>query len=68
MRKNFGAKPWSYPPPVLMTGLLEYELGGGVCAFTAGRDVELPWTVVQPHQTHSTLLSSPGGNILRQEH
>ena len=37
-----------------MTGLLEYELGGGVYAFTAGRDVELPCTVVQPHQTHST--------------
>ena len=37
-----------------MTGLLEYEFGGGVYAFTAGRDVELPCTVVQPHQTHST--------------
>ena len=37
-----------------MTGLLEYELGGGVRAFTAGRDVDLPCTVVQPHQTHST--------------
>ncbi|MGN0202232.1 MAG: peptidoglycan editing factor PgeF [Candidatus Cryptobacteroides sp.] len=37
-----------------MTALLEYELGGGVRAFTAGRDVELPCAVVQPHQTHST--------------
>ena len=37
-----------------MTGLLEYELGGGVRAFTAGRDIDLPYTVVQPHQTHST--------------
>ena len=37
-----------------MTGLLEYELGGGVRAFTAGRDVDLPCPVVQPHQTHST--------------
>ena len=36
-----------------MTGLLEYELGGGVRAFTAGRDVDLPCAVVQPHQTHS---------------
>ena len=34
--------------------LLEYDMGGGVRAFTAGRDVELPCTVVQPHQTHST--------------
>lgn len=36
-----------------MTGLLEYELGRGVRAFTAGRDVDLPCAVVQPHQTHS---------------
>ena len=37
-----------------MIGLLEYDMGGGVRAFTAGRDVDLPCTVVQPHQTHST--------------
>ena len=36
-----------------MTGLLEYEMGGGVRAFSAGRDVQLPCAVVQPHQTHS---------------
>lgn len=46
-----------------MTGFLEYELGPGVRAFTAGRDVELPCAVVQPHQTHSTnvaLVDRPG--------
>ena len=40
-----------------MTGLLEYDLGGGVRAFTAGRDVPLPCGVVQPHQTHSTVVA-----------
>ena len=40
-----------------MTGLLEYDLGGGVRAFTAGRDVQLPCSVVQPHQTHSTVVA-----------
>ena len=39
-----------------MTGLLEYEMGGGVRAFTAGRDVQLPCAVVQPHQIHSTVV------------
>lgn len=36
-----------------MIGLIEYVLGGGVYAFTAGRDIDLPCTVLQPHQTHS---------------
>ncbi len=36
-----------------MTGFLEYDMGEGVRAFTAGRDIELPCPVVQPHQTHS---------------
>ena len=40
-----------------MTGLLEYDMGGGVHAFTAGRDVPLPCAVVQPHQTHSTVVA-----------
>ena len=40
-----------------MPGLLEYDMGGGVCAFTAGRDVPLPCAVVQPHQTHSTVVA-----------
>ena len=40
-----------------MTGLLEYDMGGGVRAFTAGRDVPLPCAVVQPHQTHSTVVA-----------
>ena len=31
-------------------------MGGGVRAFTAGRDVQLPCAVVQPHQTHSTVV------------
>ena len=47
MRKNFGAKPWSYPQPVLMTGLLEYELGVGVYAFTAGREYPAAGTSMQ---------------------
>ncbi|MGM9740044.1 MAG: peptidoglycan editing factor PgeF [Candidatus Cryptobacteroides sp.] len=37
-----------------MPELLEYEMGGGVRAFTAGRDTGLPFAVTQPHQTHST--------------
>ena len=40
-----------------MTGLLEYDMGGGVRAFTAGRDVPLPCAVVQPHQTHSMVVA-----------
>ena len=40
-----------------MPGLLEYDMGGGVRAFTAGRDVPLPCAVVQPHQTHSTVVA-----------
>ena len=40
-----------------MPRLLEYEMGGGVRAFTAGRDVTLPCAVVQPHQTHSTVVA-----------
>ena len=40
-----------------MTGLLEYDMGGGVHAYTAGRDVTLPYAVVQPHQTHSTVVA-----------
>ena len=40
-----------------MPGLLEYDMGGGVHAFTAGRDVPLPCAVVQPHQTHSTVVA-----------
>lgn len=36
-----------------MIGLIEYVLGGGVYAFTARRDIDLPCTVLQPHQTHS---------------
>ena len=40
-----------------MTGLLEYDMGGGVRTFTAGRDVRLPCAVVQPHQTHSTVVA-----------
>ena len=34
--------------------LLEYDMGSGVRAFTAGRGVLLPCEVLQPHQTHST--------------
>ena len=41
----------------MMTGLLEYDMGGRVRAFTAGRDVSLPCAVVQPHQTHSTVVA-----------
>ena len=41
----------------MMTGLLEFDMGGGVRAFTAGRDVPLPCAVVQPHQTHSTVVA-----------
>lgn len=33
--------------------LLRYELGDGVEAFTTRRDSELPYPVIQPHQTHS---------------
>ena len=40
-----------------MPGLLEYDMGGGVRAFTSGRDVPLPCAVVQPHQTHSTVVA-----------
>ena len=40
-----------------MTGFLEYDLSGGVRAFTAGRDVQLPCAVIQPHQTHSTMVA-----------
>ena len=51
-----------------MTGLLEYELGGGVRAFTAGRDVDLPCTVVQPHQTHSTNVAYVDRpNLMRED-
>ena len=32
-------------------------MGWGVRAFTAGRDVPLPCAVVQPHQTHSTVVA-----------
>ena len=33
--------------------LLRYNLGEGVEAFTTRRDSELPYPVIQPHQTHS---------------
>ena len=35
-------------------------MGGGVRAFTAGRDVPLPCAVVQPHQTHVVAGSDLG--------
>ena len=40
-----------------MPGLLEYDMGGRVRAFAVGRDVPLPCAVVQPHQTHSTVVA-----------
>ena len=50
-----------------MTGLLEYDMGGGVRAFTAGRDVSLPCAVVQPHQTHSTVVAHVNRTGLTRE-
>ena len=40
-----------------MTGLLEYDMGGEGSHSPAGRDVSLPCAVVQPHQTHSTVVA-----------
>ena len=50
-----------------MTGLLEYDLGRGARAFTAGRDVELPCAVVQPHQTHSAIVARVDRPDLKRE-
>ena len=50
-----------------MTGLLEYDMGGGVRAFTAGRDMPLPCAVVQPHQTHSTVVAHVNRTGLTRE-
>ena len=35
-------------------GLLKYDMGAGVEAFSTERDAELPYYVVQPHQVHGT--------------
>lgn len=40
-----------------MQNLLNYEIDGGVRAFTAGRDAFLPCEVIQPHQTHSVVVA-----------
>lgn len=50
-----------------MTGLLKYDMGWGVRAFTAGRDVPLPCAVVQPHQTHSTVVAHVNRTGLTRE-
>lgn len=42
-------------------------MGGGVRAFTAGRDVSLPCAVVQPHQTHSTVVAHVNRTGLTRE-
>ena len=37
-----------------MQNTLQYDLGSGVEAFSAGRDAILPYPVIQAHQTHTT--------------
>ena len=37
-------------------GLLKYDMGAGVEAFSTERDAELPYYVVQPHQVHGCVI------------
>lgn len=38
----------------MKTGLYKYDMGTGVNAFSTMRDADLPYPVLQPHQTHGT--------------
>lgn len=51
-----------------MDGLLKYDLGAGVEAFSAGRDADLPYPVIQGHQVHGcrvAVVDRPG--LTREE-
>ena len=40
-----------------MAGLLRYDLGAGVEAFSTGRNAELPYPVIQGHQVHDCRIA-----------
>ena len=60
MRKNFGAKPWTYPQPVLI--LAAYDADGRPNAMNAAwggisDDRELPMCISAGHKTTANILS-----------
>jgi len=51
----------------MLDRLLTYNLGEDVEAFTAGRDTELPYPVVQGHQVHETRIAVVDRWMTREE-
>jgi hypothetical protein len=51
----------------MLDRLLRYNLGEGVEAFTAGRNAELPYPVVQGHQVHGSHIAIVNRWMTREE-